>query len=170
MDKRRKILEAKAKDKTVLNYIDKVAFNQQELDILVSQKEPVIYLCKEYSNQADFMISLTNKNVIYIGIGDIKAVINDENIDDADLNVFLIGIVFESSKCKKLLDYKKLMDCNNAMVFYYIGESYFYGIGVNQDYKKAEDKAKSYCSTKIITFHIHQSTSQAGHDIQSHQF
>lgn len=136
MDKRRKILEGKAKDKTVLNYIDKVAFNQDELNKLVAKKEPVIYLCDVDS--ADFVVSLANKNIIYIGIGDVNVVVNDENIDDTDLNVFLISIMFDSTKYKALSDYEKLLDCRNATVLYYIAESYFYGISVSQDYKKAE--------------------------------
>lgn len=140
IEKKRKILAAVATDKEVLKCIDKVAFNQEELEKLLENNEKIIFLCKANSNDSDFKIPLSKKNRIYIGLSDTKVSINNDVHDKFDdINIFLVNLTIANNVYGTILtNYDKLANCNNATVLYYIGEAYFYGNGVNRDCDKAK--------------------------------
>lgn len=139
IEKKRKILAAVATDKEVLKCIDKVAFNQEELEKLLENNEKIIFLCKANSNDSDFKIPLSKKNRIYIGISDTKVSINNVHDNFDDINIFLINLTIENNIYGNIFtNYEKLTECNNGTVLYYIGEAYFYGNGVNSDCDKAK--------------------------------
>ena len=85
-----KLRKFTAKDE-VLENIDKVAFDQKELNELLDKGEKTIYLV---SNK--FYIDLEEENITYKGVGDVIAVIrSDEVVDLNALGIEFIDIAFD---------------------------------------------------------------------------
>lgn len=92
--KRKNKLKEYIEDQSILNNIEKVAFNQKELDHLIRRGINTIYLFRE-----EFLISLSNKNINYIGIGnpilkiasDVDFDLNEEGIKIKACRSILIG-------------------------------------------------------------------------------
>ncbi|MBZ0312426.1 DUF5050 domain-containing protein [Clostridium butyricum] len=92
--KRKKELKEYIEDQSILNNIENVAFNQKELDHLIRRGINTIYIFKE-----EFLISLSNKNINYIGIGnpilkitsDVDFDLNEECIRIKDCRIIFIG-------------------------------------------------------------------------------
>lgn len=156
-NKRLEILRSYTADDIVLKNVDKVAFNQEELDILFNGNEICIYL---FNNIYKIPLTLTNKN--YIGIGDVEVFIDSqEMVDFKKLNITFENIRFDENYRKIMLkspDYlygegKKFENSKNYLqaIEYYkqaaehdhvdaltsLGYLYDMGYGVAQDYKLA---------------------------------
>lgn len=84
-------------DEKILEFVECVAFDQEELAYLLDEDIPEIYLC---ANR--FVIPLRMKNRTYIGIGDAVAVIrSEESVDFAALGIEFKNVAFDD-------DYKKI--------------------------------------------------------------
>ncbi len=144
-------------DKTILDKVDIVAFNQEELADLIDNGEPIIYL---YENQ--FTIPLKVLNIHYIGIGRVFAVINStEIVDFAAKGIVFTNILFNSEYLQitettpakilevarnayagknytKALEYfKKAADFGISEAMNTVGRMYNNGLGIKQDYNMA---------------------------------
>lgn len=156
-NKRLEILRSYTADDIVLKNIDKVAFDQQELDMLLDGGETCIYLFK---NIYKVPLTLINKN--YIGIGDVEVFVNSkEIIDFQKLNIAFENIEFDEDYKKIMLKspdylynegkklensknyihaieyYKKAAEHNHLDALVSLGYLYDMGYGVPQDYKLA---------------------------------
>lgn len=156
-NKRLEILRSYTADDIVLKNIDKVAFDQQELDMLLDGGETCIYL---FNNIYRIPLTLTNKN--YIGIGDVEVFIDsNEILDFKKLGITFENITFDESYKKIMLKspdylynegkkfenskdyvpaieyYKKAAEHYHADALASLGYLYDMGYGVPQDYKLA---------------------------------
>ena len=100
-NQRRTKLKQYTSDEDVLSRVDKVAFNQNELEILIKDETKKIYLC---NNQ--FVIPLDFKNVKYIGISEAIAIIKSEvEINFSERNIQFENVQFDDC-------YKKVVASN----------------------------------------------------------
>lgn len=119
--KNKKILEEQGyTDEKILSKAENAAFDQEDLDELISEGVSEIYLCGK-----KFKIPLDARNKTYIGIGDVVAVINSEKLIDFDaLNIKFQKISFDEK-------YENLKKSPAAL--YEFGKNYY----DSQNYKKA---------------------------------
>lgn len=87
----------------ILKQIDRIAFNQEELEMLLEKGIKEIYLCNN-----NFIISKERKNIKYIGINNPQVIIDsDVDIDFDKLNICFENIYLTSKKQIRVI-------CNNS--------------------------------------------------------
>ena len=160
-------------DASILDKVDIVAFNQEDLAILIDQGERVIYL---FENQFTIPLKFSNKE--YIGIGKVEVVIpSKDKVDFVKLGIKFNNVQFnseytsliqntpeelyniayeavnEQNYTKALEYYKKAVDLGNIRAIADIGDLYYYGRGVERNfqksiewYKKAADLGNGYAN------------------------
>ena len=113
-------LKVYTNDEKILSKAENAAFDQKDLDELISSGVSEIYLCN-----GKFIIPLDAHNKTYIGVGDVIAIINSEKLIDFDaLNIHFKKISFDEN-------YKKLQ--NSPVAMYEFGKYYYDA----KDYKKS---------------------------------
>lgn len=103
-NRRLEILRHYTADDVVLKNVDKVAFNQKELKMLLNKGETVIYL---YNNKYSIPLSLKNKK--YVGIGDVEIQVNSkEFIDFVKLGIEFFNVHFNK-------EYEKFINSSDSL-------------------------------------------------------
>ena len=93
-NRRLDILRQYTADDAILKNVDKVAFNQEELNNLLYKGESTVYL---FNNV--FSISLLLRNKTYVGVGDVEVTVDTkEYINFSDFNIKLKNIKFNNQK------------------------------------------------------------------------
>lgn len=92
-------------DEEIIKQIDKVAFNQEELDTLIEQNHKVIFLCGK-----QFVILLDKENIKYIGINHPIIIIKSNQIIDFEAKKIFMENVKYDDEYSKLLNNKKETD------------------------------------------------------------
>lgn len=172
-NRRLEILRQYTADDAVLKNVDKVAFNQEELVVLLDEGETVIYLC---DNKFSVPLSVTGKK--YIGLGDVEIQVNSknfvdfaksgielvnvhfnkefENVLNSDTGLFMRGEDLETLKkyAEALELYKKAGEMGNSEGLFRTGKFYHEGrSGVEVNYELARqyyEKAVSLNNSKAI--------------------
>ncbi|MBO4780388.1 MAG: sel1 repeat family protein [Selenomonadaceae bacterium] len=154
------VLRQYTSDKEILNQVEKIAFNQDDLNFLINEgKVNDIYLC---NNSFVIPFNVKNKqNKHYTGIGKVIAFINSHQIIDfTSLNILFTNIHFDKDyttlledpdyqaalKARRESDYstavsyfQKAADKGIADAFNRLGFFYYNGLGVTKDESKAID-------------------------------
>lgn len=114
-------------DEEIIKQIDKVAFNQEELEVLLNEGNSKIYLYGE-----GFNLNLNKSDIKYIGIKmPIVKIISDKDVDLDEKNIILVGIKLNvdndifviAEKSENILFYdKNLNEYNNMDYKAYIKE------------------------------------------------
>lgn len=156
-------------DEEIIANIDRVAFNQEELDTLCNKEYDNIYLCGDL-----FLISLSEKNTKYIGINrptvtfssDIETgqFLNDmfKNVKFDETSNFLNSAnelkkaenLYLNNEIDKAYEiFLKLTEFNNGRAMYYLGEILANGYGsIKKDKEKANDwRYKGYLCKDILS-------------------
>lgn len=103
-------------DQEIIDNVDLVAFNQKELDNLLDDDKPVIYLCKN-----KFIIPF-HKNKKYINIGKVEIAINYDYYSATDEDIATNANMYISMANK-----------GDISIMNLLGYMYDYGIGVEKN-------------------------------------
>jgi len=151
------ILRQYTSDQKILSQVEKIAFNQDDLNLLIDEgKVNEIYLCNN-----SFVIPCNVENKHYIGIGKVEVFIKSHQIIDfASLGIIFTNIQFDREYTKLLEDpdyqaalkakrehdyvtaityFQKAADKGIVDAFNRLGFFYFNGLGVTKDESKAID-------------------------------
>ena len=142
-------------DKDIINNIDRIAFNQIDLQDFLKNEYDVIYLCEN-----EFNIPVSGRNLTFIGINNPKVIfethdnsnidslnmkfVNIDNFETSDENVqYLLGKYYadgtgtEQSWEKAVEWYRKSAEQGLAKAQYNLGLCYANGNGVEKSYEKS---------------------------------
>lgn len=136
-------------NRDIIDNIDKVAFNQEELDNLLHENVNIIYLCGK-----QFVIPLNEENVTYFGVNNPTVIIKSKTVVDfSKKNILLKGVCYDD-------EYRSIVSSStfrrgkieNKPIAAHYRSSELFNLMVQNSYKNASPKIFDAISDKLLGF------------------